>query len=292
MPRPRAYPSVLLLAGAGLTAAIAERLADELSAHFEVRGPWNSDFTIHSADDALALLDAADVDQAHVVGLSFGGVVAQETAIRQPERVRSLVLGATTAGGPLYVPPEPRVRHFVRRLGELPPEEGLWASVPYLYAAETRRERAPLIGEDIARRLTKPVHARAYRRQHTYARAHDASRRLERITMPTLVVHGEQDRVVPFENARLLASAVAGAQLVTLPGGAHAFLTDAPSARRELVSFLLAHSPRRAKSAPARSGRPTDPGRPADPGRPPDPGRPTDPGRPADVVRTARADRA
>ena len=247
----RAHPPVLFLAGAGLSAGVALRSIAELQAHFHVLGgppdtvadaAATDNVAVSTVEDAVAMLDAAGVDQAHLVGLSFGGVIAQEIAIRHPQRVCSLVLGATSAGGELYARPEPAIQQFIRRLGELPAEEGLWATVPYLYAPATRRDHAPLIGEDIARCLSRPIDPRSFSRQHAIARAHNASARLAQITAPTLVIHGEQDRIAPVDNGRLLADGIAGAQFLGLPGGAHAFPTDVPEASRELVTFLRAHS--------------------------------------------------
>lgn len=276
----RTLPPVLVLTGVGLTAAVAARLIYALEVHFQVcaapvaYGAGGADGDVPaapvaygagggdegvpaSAERALALLDALGADEAHVVGLSFGGVIAQEIAILHPERVRSLVLGSSTAGGARYVPPESPIAEFLRRLHELPAEEGLWASVPYLYAATTCRRHAPLIGEDIARRLTGPLDPRSYERQYAVARAHDAGDRLAGITAPTLVMHGEEDRILPPQNGRRLAEGIAGARFVSLPGGAHAFPTDTAVAPRELVKFLLAHSRRRAGSAARRSARAT-----------------------------------
>jgi 3-oxoadipate enol-lactonase len=267
----RSRPPVLLLAGIGLTAAVALRAVHELEERFRVLpalpGVVADDRsaaapTVTTADDALALLDGAGVDQAHLVGLSFGSAIAQEIAIRHPERVRSLVLGSSTAGGKLYVAPERPIRQFLWRLPELPAEEGLWAAVPYLYADTTCRGRAPLIGEDIARRLTRPLDPRSYRAQHEIARAHDTSTRLAAITAPTLVIHGEHDRILPLDNGRLLAGAITGAQFIPVPAGAHGFPTDVPATGRDLVSFLLAHSQphsqpraRRPAACDARAGR-------------------------------------
>jgi 3-oxoadipate enol-lactonase len=264
MAGPRAHQPVLFLTGAGLTAAVALRSIAELQAHFHVLGApmatvanpaMGDDVAVATVEDAVALLDAAGIDQAHVVGLSFGGLIAQEIAIRHPRRVCSLVLGGTSAGGRLYARPEPEIPHFIRRLSELPAEEGLWAGVPYLYAPATRRHHAPLIGEDIARRLARPVDPRSYGSQHKTARAHDAGARLAQITAPTLVIHGEQDRIVPLENGRMLADAIAGAQFASVPGGAHAFPTDVPEASRELVNFLRAHSQTPRSSAATRTAR-------------------------------------
>ncbi len=260
----RSRPPVLLLAGIGLTAAVALRLAAPLQERFRVLsttlGAVADDRSavapaVTTVDNAVALLDDAGAEQAHIVGLSFGAAIAQEITIRHPERVRSLVLGSSTAGGELYVAPERSIRQFLRRLPDLPAEEGLWATVPYLYAETTCRRYAPLIGEDIARRIGRPLEPRSYRAQHAFARAHDASTRLAAITAPTLVIHGENDRILPPGNGRLLADAIGGAQFIALPAGAHGFPTDVPEAGRELVSFLLAHSQSGGRPRAARTGR-------------------------------------
>ncbi|MBV9607179.1 MAG: alpha/beta hydrolase [Solirubrobacterales bacterium] len=254
---------VLFLTGVGLTAAVARRSIAALQERFRVLEPrlGNSgkaqSTLVPTAEAALGLLDGDGAEQAHVVGLSFGATVAQEMAIRHPQRVRSLILGSSTAGGQLYVGPEPDVRDFVGRLEALPAEEALWASVPYLYAAGSCRRNAPLIGEDIAQRLREPLHPKAYGHQRAAARDHDTAARLPEITAPTLVIHGEQDRILPIENGRRLAAGIAGARFMPLPGAAHAFPTDLPETTRRLVSFLLEHSPRRRRSPAPRTGRAT-----------------------------------
>jgi pimeloyl-ACP methyl ester carboxylesterase len=248
----RTRPPVLFLTGIGLTAGVALRPIAELEAHFDVL------VAPPTAEDALARLDTAGAEQAHVVGLSFGATIAQLIAIRHPGRVRSLVLGATTAGGELYFPPDRQVRDFLGRLDELPAEEGLWASVPYLYAAATCRHRARLIGEDVAEGLKRPLNPDDYRHHRAKARAHDVTTQLSEITAPTLVMHGQHDRILPLDNGRRLAAGIAGARFMPLKGGAHAFTTDEPDETTQLVSFLLEHSQRRrASPEPTRNGRAT-----------------------------------
>jgi 3-oxoadipate enol-lactonase len=256
-------PQVLFLTGAGLMAAVAMRSIAELRTSFDViTGPTGdvpgpgTDVVCAEAtvQAAVSWLDSRAVDRAHVIGLSFGGIVAQEFALRYPQRVRSLALCATSAGGALSVAPETAIAAFARQLDDLPVEESLWAAVPYLYTTTTRREHAPRIGEDIALRMRGPWDAGTIRRQQSIALAHDTSARLGQIAAPTLVIHGEQDRLVPLEDGRRLAAAITGAEFLTLPDGGHAFATDVPVSARELVRFVRAHSPTPRRSA-ARGAR-------------------------------------
>src|SRR3954454_6789364 len=82
----------------------------------------------------------------------MGGMIAQELALRHPERVDALVLGATSAGGSAAAPPDRETLAFLARRAAVPDEEGRWASVPYVYSERTRRSGAERIGEDFARR--------------------------------------------------------------------------------------------------------------------------------------------
>ena len=127
-----------------------------LSRHFRVitfdnRGVGRSKSLTYSytteamADDAASVLDSAGIASASLYGISLGGMVAQQLALRHPRRVESLVLGATHPGGPRAVSPEAEVLDFFRRRPELPPEEAAWASVPRCKlraraVASTRRE--------------------------------------------------------------------------------------------------------------------------------------------------------
>ena len=257
--RTGATAPVLLVTGAGMAAATRLRTLPVLAERFPVIAMHAGgvsgdprDALAALADQAVARLDEAGASGAHVYGLSFGGMIAQEIALRHPERVRSLVLGATTAGGVLRVPPDEAAREFIERRAEMPVLEGLWASVPYSYALVTRRRRAHRIGEDIAERLKSPPDLDHHRVQRGAALRHDAAGRLERIGAATLVLHGEEDRMMPPENGRLLAGAIPGARLLTVPDAAHLYPSDEPGADREVVRFMLAQQPSRTR--PARSG--------------------------------------
>jgi pimeloyl-ACP methyl ester carboxylesterase len=201
------------------------------------------------ADDAVAVLDAAQAESAHVYGLSLGGMVAQELALRHRDRVQALVLGATSAGGAGAVLPGTLPMTYFARAGSMGPEEAEWAAVPYTYGEATRRLRANRIAENIAHRMVTPTDTMAFLHQAAAAAAHNAFDRLAKIDTPTLVVHGEEDLVVPPANGILLAERIPGARLRLWPGAGHLYIVDEPRADREVARFLDRHS--RSISAPA-----------------------------------------
>lgn len=211
---------------------------------FDNRGVGRSDrpagpyTTSEMADDAVAVLDAAGVVRAHVYGISLGGMISQEIALRHPDRVERLVLGATTPGGARAISAGEAELAFFRRRGQMPAEEAVWASVPYNYASRTRAEHADRIAEDIRQRLRFPTQPEPYVAQLAAALGHDAGDRLGDIAAPTLVVHGQEDVMVPPANSRLLAERIPGAELIELAGAAHLYPTDEPSADRQIADFL------------------------------------------------------
>ena len=208
---------------------------------FDNRGIGRSDSSgLYSmrelAEDAVAVLDAAGEESAHVYGISLGGMIAQELTLRHPARVRSLVLGATTVGGPSAPHADRATLDFFRRAVSMEPKEAIWASVPYSYAKHTRAQDVQRIGEDLARRLADPVDRSVYARQVGAGIGHDTSFRLDEVEVPALVVN--EDRVVPVENARLLAEAIPDAELRTWRGAGHLYTTDEPKVDLHVVRFL------------------------------------------------------
>jgi len=215
---------------------------------FDNRGAGQTDvpeapWTIRTmADDTVGLLDVLGIERAHVCGVSMGGMIAQEIALRHPDRVRALVLGCTTPGGERAVPAAPETLAFFQRRGEMPAEEAVWASVPYNYGPATRRDHGERIAQDIVQRLRFPIEPEPYRAQLAAALGHDAHDRLAQIGVPTLVVHGAEDVMVMPANGRLLAEAIPGAELIEAPGAGHLYVTDAPELDRAVGAFLTARS--------------------------------------------------
>jgi pimeloyl-ACP methyl ester carboxylesterase len=189
------------------------------------------------AADAAAVLDAAGVESADVYGISMGGMITQEFAIQYPGRVRKLILGCTACGGPKVVRAEPEVNQVLMMRGNMTMEEGIAAGVPYIYDADTPRAR---IEEDLVIRRTAYPKPEAYTAQLQGILAWESYSRLGQINAPTLVIHGETDRLVPAGNGRLIAESIPGSKLVMLPHASHIYMTDQPEASQKAVmDFLL-----------------------------------------------------
>jgi 3-oxoadipate enol-lactonase len=243
---------VLLVMGLGMNATGWWRTVPVLAAAglrvltFDNRGVGRSDrppgryTTALMANDAVSVLDAAGVSRAHVYGISLGGMIAQEVALRHADRLERLVLGATAPGGESAIPADRSTLEFFQRRGQMPAEEAVWASVPYNYSARTRAEHGDRIVLDIRQRLRFPVEPEPYAAQLAAALGHDAHDRLARIRAPTLVVHGQEDMMVPAANGRLLANLIPDARLLELRGAAHLYPTDEPTADHEIAAFLTA----------------------------------------------------
>jgi 3-oxoadipate enol-lactonase len=187
------------------------------------------------AVDAVAVLDAAGIDRAHVYGTSMGGKVAQWLAIDHPERVGALVLGCTTPGGRLGLVAG---RDVVGPLAG--PTDAARRALAELMVTPAWLARHPG-GADAV--LGDPTMTQAARRGHRIASArHDASAALGRIAAPTLVLHGTDDAFCPVGNAGLLVAGISGAALRLFVGARHAyFLEQRRAASAAALAHLAAH---------------------------------------------------
>ena len=182
------------------------------------------------AADALALADHLSWQRFALIGISFGGMVAQELAIAAPERVTRMVLACTSSGGaggssaPLHeVLSLPQAQRAQRLIGLV---DARTATDPLLRAQVSERLAAVLVDPD-----------EGARRQLEARRHHDTFERLGQVTVPTLVAAGRHDELAPLANSRALAAAIAGARLEVFEGG-HAFLDQDPRAWPAVSAFL------------------------------------------------------
>jgi 3-oxoadipate enol-lactonase len=203
--------------------------------------PWTmADY----ADDAAAVLDWAGWRQADVLGVSFGGMVAQELMLRHPGRVRRAVLACTSSGGP-GGPSYP-----LHALAGLPAAERAAAMLPLIDTRWADPDRADMVRDFAAAALqTAPPPGPGALAQLEARRLHDTWSRLPQITAPVLVCAGRYDGIAPAANSEALAARIPGARLEVFDGG-HAFLFQDPASDDAIRDFLLDPEPARWNSGP------------------------------------------
>jgi 3-oxoadipate enol-lactonase len=198
-------------------------------------GPCEDLSTASLAADALAVLDALELDAAHVVGFSMGGMAAQELALLAPQRLRSLTLLGTSCGGTQSQATSADVVNALtsavfsgNRARVLRTAYGLLVSSAF--AADASNYAA---FEAVARDHTPPIGILL--KQQAAVMAHDTFGRLRDVRAPTLVVHGSEDRILSWVNGDLVASAIPGARLELLEGVGHLLYWERPERVARLV---------------------------------------------------------
>ena len=252
----RSSPALLLVMGMGISSRGWGALPEKLAQHFFVitfdnRGTGHSGTRLgilrmrEMAEDAVAVLDAVGVPPrqggaggANVFGISMGGMIAQELALRHPERLRALALGATHASYLISRKPSlSAMVDFVRVVARGPANRpnviGRLLTTPAFVAANPDVVGAWFHRSDHAGPLAALT-------QLTAVLGHHTSGRLQQIACPTLILSGDQDRLVPVQNAYVLARLIPNAKLVILRGAGHVFpLEREDQTARALVEHFL-----------------------------------------------------
>lgn len=187
------------------------------------------------AGDALAVLDAAGVSRAHVLGASLGGAVAQELALRHAERLEKLVLVATMSG---MANMHPIPAQTMQLMAEAPTLEPAVALRRFIENALEPEPDPALVEQLVELRTANPPDPAGWAAQAGIWSTFDVWDELPSIDVPTLVVQGEGDVVVDPRNAALLAGRIPGAQQKLVAGG-HLFLWNRPAEFAELVTEFL-----------------------------------------------------
>lgn len=244
---------LLLIMGWGGNAATWQPQLPGLAERFRViafdnRGAGRSSapdepYTVaQMAEDTVGLLDALDIPRAHVFGISMGGMIAQELALRHPERVNALILGCTSAGGrraPGFGWLRRQIRAFCSRNGERPDLEWFMEFMKRLWTNEALARQTPPVQDFVLSliRYAAPMHG--LKRQADAIAAHDAHDRVPQIRHRTLVMTGEQDALVHPWNSHMLAMRIPNAKLHIFPELRHAFhLERADAVNSLLIDFI------------------------------------------------------
>jgi pimeloyl-ACP methyl ester carboxylesterase len=222
----------------------------ELSKHFQVlafdnRGAGRSDkpemeYSISLfADDTAGLMDDLGIPNAHVLGVSMGGYIAQELALHHPDKVRSLILGCTSCGGSRAVlTSEERIKKFAANEG-LSPDEILLKDMDIYFSNRFIEEHPEKVQEFIKISLRHYQPADAFLRQFAACLKHDTADRLSGIKAPVFIMAGDDDPLVPSKNSLILKELLPGSTLCFFPDCRHCFfIEEAARFNRKAVEFI------------------------------------------------------
>jgi pimeloyl-ACP methyl ester carboxylesterase len=203
------------------------------------------------ADDTAGLMNAIGLHRAHVVGVSMGGMIAQELALRHPAKVRSLVLGCT------YPEPDAGVEqqrqsavaqlpgsigadgNITIDLAAIDPLMFFQTLIPSVFNPEFIMTELPKLMQIFSGALEYGFSLEALLGQVHAVSTHKATDRLHQIRVPTMVITGDSDRLIPPGNSDILARAIPNAKLVKIEGGSHGFNFETPQVfNREILTFL------------------------------------------------------
>jgi pimeloyl-ACP methyl ester carboxylesterase len=228
------YPLVMIMGLAGNSDWWPDEFIERLSQDYRVilidnRGAGRTDapdmeYSIPMmARDTVSLMGALGIDKAHVMGISMGGMIAQEIALLFPDAVDKLALGCTNCGPAHSVP---ATAETVQILAEsiTSPEKTL----DLVFTPDFLKNSPEKVKAFVQSIAISPMPAKVFFRQLGAIQAHDTFERLPQIKHNTLIITGDMDVLVPPQNSRILAEHIPAAQLITIPGGGHLFFNQYP----------------------------------------------------------------
>lgn len=195
---------------------------------------------LQMAEDTIGLLDELKIPKAHVLGISMGGMIAQEMALHFPTRIAGLILGCTHCGGIKAIrPAEEILRLFYKYLNANSPAFDL--DILKCFFADQTIRHSPQVFQRYQQVSSKfPPSKDILFEQVRAVMNHDTWERLPSIQNPTLILSGAEDVLVPPENSQILAERIPQAKLKIIEGGGHQFLIEKPAAfNKEVLDFLL-----------------------------------------------------
>ena len=189
------------------------------------------------ASDVISVLDDVGIEKSNVLGISLGGMIAQEVALNYPDRVEKLVLVATDPGIPERVIDRDFWNEF-QSLAALPVTERMKELVK-LMTGPGFSERNPSLAEQMVATRSSKFEPDAFFRQFNASTSFGASDRLPKLKLPVMVIHGKLDRMIPFPNGMRIAELIPGCELVEIETSGHLVPAEAPKEFLEALSRFL-----------------------------------------------------
>lgn len=246
---------LILIAGLGYSHWQWYKMIPLLAEHFQVitfdnrgvgqsekpAGPYTAQLL---AQDTVGLLDELHIEKAIIAGHSMGGFVAQAIALDFPQRVEKLILCSTNFGGPNHVPVTPEAMKVLTDVSSDPLtrfKNGLAVST----APDWSEKNPEMIEEWVKWRVANPIEPAPYQAQLAIGlgllpEAAAFENKLSRINIPTLILFGAHDKVVPPANADLLAQKITGSSVLTFPDAGHFFPIEIPEAASRAITDFAA----------------------------------------------------
>jgi pimeloyl-ACP methyl ester carboxylesterase len=244
-------PPLLLVMGLGGQASswgepVLEGLQRKFTTiRFSNRGTGATDkpgtgFTVpQMSEDASGLMRAIGVERAHVFGISMGGMIAQELALKHPEQVQGLVLGCTNCGPAHSVAVAAQTIAKFGQIMQLPIEQRIQQYWKITVTPEFIEERADFLQRIVEVGMKTPTPVETFGMQFSAVQSFDTYERLPQLKSPTLILHGDRDILVPVENAAILQERIPGSRVRVIEGTGHCFFWERPDeVVEEVVGFL------------------------------------------------------
>ncbi len=241
---------LLLIRGYATAASMWYPQVPRLSGHFTVitfdnRDTGNSDrvekpySVLDMAGDAIALIEHLHLGPVHLLGISMGGMIAQQVTLLRPDLLKSLILGCTTCNSGQGLTNDPEVLKLFATLPELSDEENVRRSLPVFFSPATISHRPDIIDEFVQKSLAQRPPVETFARHSQAMRGFQVCDQLHRITLPTLIQHGGGDLLLPPVNSEELKAGIPQACLKLYGELGHLFLMEDPDAfNHDVITFI------------------------------------------------------
>lgn len=242
---------LVFLEGLGYATWMWYKQVEELSKHYKVilfdnRGVGGTEmpdmeYSIELfADDTAEVLSALGIERAHILGVSMGGFIAQEFAIKYPDMVDKLILCSTSFGGPNSIPiPPETLAIMMKGGGEYKSLDDIKEAIGTALNKDKLPEHIDVLSKIMDEKVKNPQPKYAYQRQLMAGASFNAEPFVKEIKAKTLILAGEGDRVVPWENAKLLHNHIPNSEMEIIKDVGHVFFMERPEITNKLILDFL-----------------------------------------------------